>query len=106
MPAYDIYMLTDAVRAALAELGPAATDSGTAELALTYASQIDLGIVELDKAGPQLLAVLDALLMTPKARAAAMKGAKNERNASPLDELRARRAARQRDPSTVDTTAS
>jgi hypothetical protein len=46
--------------------------------------------------GPKLLATLDALGMTPKGRAAIIgKGAPTrEPAASPLDELRARRAAR------------
>lgn len=97
--------LTDAVKNALDELDPAKVDQATAELALTYASQIDLGIGELEKLGPQLLTILDAMLMTPKARAAIVKGAKDERQ-SPLDELRARRAARQRDAEAVDSAAS
>lgn len=77
-----------------------------AELAMTYARKIDAG-GDLEKLGPQLLAVLESLLLTPKARAAAMRGEKNDSPAkSPLDELRARRAARQRGTTDLDTAAS
>lgn len=96
--------LEAAVHAALGDVGDG--DRGAAQLALAYARQIDGG-GDLDKLGPQLLAVLDALLLTPKARAALVKGAKDERPPqSPLDELRKRRAARQRDTAPVDTPAS
>jgi hypothetical protein len=46
--------------------------------------------------GPKLLAALDALGLTPKARAAGGKGASGgqSRPADPLDELRAKRRAR------------
>lgn len=85
---------------------PIDADKGAAELARTYARAIDTG-GELEKVGPLLLAVLESMLLTPKARAAAMKGAKDDRPAaSPLDELRARRAARQRHAETGDTAAS
>ena len=59
------------------------------------------------RAGMNWQDIADALGLTPKARAAAMKGAKDDAvSKSPLDELRARRAARQRDPKAVDAPAS
>jgi hypothetical protein len=87
--------LETSVRAALAELELKPTDGGIAELAATYAREIDRG-AELDKVGPLLLAALDALLMTPKARAVATKGAPGVGSpaVNPLDELRARREQR------------
>ena len=91
--------------AALVARGQPDADQGTAALALTYARTIDSG-GDLDRLGPQLLTVLDALLLTPKARAAVMKGGKPDALKSPLDALRARRSARQRDAETVDPTAS
>jgi hypothetical protein len=55
--------------------------------------------------GPKLLAALEALQLTPRARAAAMKGgAAGEPAKSPLDELRARRA-RRHSAEAVDATA-
>lgn len=85
--------LADSVTAGLAELEPLdVRDQALADLAITYALAIDLGEAELTDAGPKLLAALTALQMTPAARAAATKGARP--TASPLDELRARRAAR------------
>src|SRR5688572_27006879 len=86
--------LETSIRQALAELDAQPVDAGAVELALTYARAIDLGD-ELAKLGPALLAVLDALGMTPKARAAVVKGgAGGTEHRSPLDELRARRNAR------------
>lgn len=99
--------LETSIRAALEKLPLEPQDAGTAELALTYAQAIDNGSAELEKAGPQLLAVLESLLMSPRARAAILKGGRNEPVArSPLDELRARRAARTSGTTSVDTAAS
>lgn len=56
--------------------------------------------------GPKLLAALDALMLTPRARAKVKAVTTNARPASPLDELRSRRAARQRHATTVDPTAT
>lgn len=97
--------LAVAVRRALTDLDPQARDQAAAELALAYARAADSG-GDLEKLGPLLLTVLEALHMTPRARAAVMKGTSNDSRKSPLDELRARRAARQRDPEAVDATAS
>lgn len=73
------------------------TDQAAAELALTYAREIDLG-GDLAKLGPALLACLSALLLTPAARAAAMKGGQgaDAKPGSRLDELRERRARKGR----------
>lgn len=102
-------LMVTAVRRALAELTIAPADKAAAELALTYARRIDgirddggeLVPGDLSKLGPPLLAVLEALGMTPRARAAQVKGAKDERQpepdrkpVNPLDELRQRREQR------------
>jgi hypothetical protein len=90
-------LLATAVRRALADLDLPATDRAAAELAMTYARAVDSD-GDLSKLGPPLLATLEALGMTPRARAAVKKVAEvttdAQRPASPLDELRARRAAR------------
>ena len=68
------------------------------ELALSYAFAIDEG-GDLQKLGPPLLGALEALHLSPRARAAAMKGAKTNAPVSsgnPLDELRDRRARKSR----------
>lgn len=87
--------LTDSVRMGLATLAPMDDrDRAVADLALGYAKQVDAGDVELLDAGPKLLAALAALLLTPAARAAAVKAAPTSTpKADPLDELHARRAA-------------
>ncbi|MBW0136852.1 terminase small subunit [Pseudonocardia abyssalis] len=83
----------------------AASDQAAVELAVSYARAIDEG-AELHKIGPLLLSALEALLLTPRARAAALKkGTDDKPAANPLDELRERRARRDGAPA-VDTTAS
>ncbi len=59
-----------AVRSALNAKPPAAADKATAELALTLAKAIDKDGVDYRTSGA-LLAALEALLMTPRALAAA-----------------------------------
>lgn len=94
--------LVDSVRAGLAELEPLdIRDRATADLALLYAARIDDTADWSDKQrdplaelGPKLLACLTALGMTPAARKAATT-TPQETKRSPLDELRAKRAARQ-----------
>jgi hypothetical protein len=94
--------LQDSVRAGLAQLEPIDDrDRATADLALAYAKGIDDASDWSDKQrdplaelGPKLLAALTALRMTPAARAAAVKADAAEPVRSPLDELRAKRAAR------------
>ena len=93
--------LQDSVRAGLAQLEPLDDrDRAVADLALAYAAAIDNPEDWQDRQrdplaelGAKLLAALTALQMTPAARKAAMKG-NAAPPASPLDELRARRAAR------------
>src|SRR5688500_1983988 len=98
--------LAESVRAAVDALELTPADQGAAALAIVYAAAVDAGAVELYKAGPQLLAVLESLLMTPRARAAAVKGAPGASPAaSPLDELRPRRAGRHGDAAAVDPAA-
>ena len=95
--------LYDSVRAGLAELEPLdARDRATADLALAYAQAVDDSADWQDRQrdplaelGPKLLAALTALQMTPAARKAAVSGGPEPvKPRSPLDELRARRAAR------------
>lgn len=88
-------MLADVVQKALDSLDVDDRDQGAAELALTYARDIDAG-GELTKLGPALLACLDALHMTPRARAAVRKAAEvtGAQPASPLDELQQQRRKR------------
>ncbi|WP_410669141.1 hypothetical protein [Amycolatopsis sp. cmx-4-68] len=102
--------MMDSVATALAQLPAEQRDSAARELAELYALQIDCDPDALETYGPKLLAVLDALGLTPKARAVATKGggadepAAGKRN--PADELRARRAARLAGAKAVDTATS
>jgi len=82
-------------------------DEAVAALALAYAAEIDAGEEGiLDKLGPKLLASLEALQMSPRARAIAKRGAAADAPArkSRMDELRERRA-RKNGTQAVDTTA-
>jgi hypothetical protein len=90
-------------------------DQAAVDLALTYATGIDghepceecgcQGCGDLTKLGPALLAVLESLLMSPRARAAAKKAViASEPAANQLDQLAARRAGRGR-PEAVDAAA-
>lgn len=90
-------MVTEVQRALDAAAGPDADrDAGTVELALAYAREIDADPDALLKMGPALLATLTALLLTPGARAAALRNGKQVAvpGRDPLDELRRRRAER------------
>jgi hypothetical protein len=94
--------LVESVRAGLAELEPIdVRDRAVADLALRYAEHIDDDADWADKLrdplaelGPKLLAALTALGMTPAARKGIVGDKPDAPKASPLDELRARRAAR------------
>jgi len=98
--------LATAVEQAISALDLSEADKAAAELATAYATRIDDG-ADLDKTGPLLFTVLEALLMTPRARAAVLKGGNRDGSTrNPLDELRERRAARQRDAAVVDTAAT
>jgi hypothetical protein len=69
-------------------------DAGAVQLAITYAQRID-AFEPMEKLGPALLQCLESLLMTPRARAAVVKGvADDAKPTSPLDELRRRREHR------------
>lgn len=91
---------TASVRNSIASAGAQITDMDAVgvNLALHYAAELDRG-GDLAKLGPALLTALVQLGLTPKARASAVgrdgkvdDGGSAAR--SPLDELRARRAAR------------
>lgn len=92
---------------ALATLDLGAGDAAAVALARLLADEIDSPEADVEKLSPRLLAVLDALGLTPKARAAlTKKGGSDDKPASdPLDELRQRRAARVDGTATVDATA-
>ncbi|KUL22349.1 hypothetical protein ADL15_48310 [Actinoplanes awajinensis subsp. mycoplanecinus] len=84
-----------AVRAALGAKPPADSDKATAELALVLARQVDECGVDYKTSGA-LLAALEALQMSPRARAAAPSRGGEKRDDKPaaaagLDELRNRR---------------
>jgi len=55
--------------------------------------------------GPKLLAALEALQLSPRARAAIVRAGERGHSTSPLDQLRARRAARLDDAAAVDAPA-
>jgi len=87
-------MLTQVVADALAAAPVEPRDAATAELARTYARAIDEG-ADLAKVGPALLAVLEALGMSPRARSAVKKAVTDDKSgANPLDQLAERRRAR------------
>lgn len=89
-------MVVEKLEAALKSAQIRPEDAATVELALTYARSLDDG-ADPARVGPPFLACLTALGMTPAARAAlAGKGAGDDKpTASPLDELRAKRKARE-----------
>lgn len=98
----------DAARAIAVELQAVPVDDDAdARLVERLAKRVDAGAVLADL-GPRLLAVLDALGATPRARAAAAPsaggGASPDNRTNPLDGLRAR-SARLRDAATVDAAA-
>ena len=105
--------LSDLVIASLEAAKPNACDAAAAELALTYARSIDghpsceacgcQGCGDLAKLGPALLAALEALGLTPRARKA-VKTDGQQPAANPLDELAAARSRLGR-PQAVDTAA-
>lgn len=72
-------------------------DKAVRALALMYAEAIDDEEIELKDGGPKLLQCLDALLLTPKSRRipSALKDSDDQpARSNPLDQLRAKRAAR------------
>lgn len=86
--------LAEVVQDVLDREPPEARDEAAAGLALTYAQAIDEG-GDLSKLGPPLLAALESLLLSPRARAAAKKAVTSDKPpANPLDQLAERRRAR------------
>lgn len=98
-------MLVTSVESAAEQGGIEPRDRAVLDLALAYAKAIDDGEADLAKVGPALLAALEALRLSPRARAAAMKGGTDDKAGSPLDQLAARRAGKGRTP-TVDAATS
>lgn len=96
--------ITLALERALESVDVTPADAATVALALVYANAIDTGAEDLSKLGPKLLAALESLLMTPKARTAILKGGEDEQPANPVDALRAKR--RERYATAMDATAS
>lgn|SRR3982750_2518329 len=87
-------MLVQVIRVSLDQTPLTEKDAGLSELALTYAQAIDDG-ADLSKLGPALLATLEALLMSPRARAAAKKAVTDDKPiANPIDQLANRRAGK------------
>lgn len=107
--------MADAVQAALTADPPAPADGATAALALLYARTIDDqgDAATVRDIGPKLLSALEAMQLSPRARALArihsLTGGKDltdgAKPAGRLDELRQRRA-RKRDPQAVDAPAT
>lgn len=91
-----LMLLLTAVRRSLKEIGTSLTpaDKAAAELAQHYAQMIDTSKgALLNDLGPKLLAALESLGMTPRARRALVKEASGG-PVSPLDQLRERRERR------------
>lgn len=89
-------LLADALDQALTEADHHNIDAATVQLARSYAEAIDDSTEELSKLGPRLLACLEALLLTPQARAKILSGQDDddEEPTNPIDELRDRRKRR------------
>lgn len=87
-------LIEPAVTNALQALQLDAEDEAAATLARQYAAAIDNAddpAATLEQLGPKLLAALEALGATPKARAQIMKGTPARGNDSRLAQLRAAR---------------
>lgn len=82
-------------------------DGAMVELARTLAAGIDAYPSDMAKLAPQLANVLDALLMSPRARASVTrKGVTPDGpHLDSVDELRQRRSARQHGTTAVDSAA-
>jgi hypothetical protein len=102
-----------ALDAALVTEPPAEVDQALVALAKAYADTVDVercsecgGHPDIAKIGPALLGALEALQMSPRARAMARKGIKTHGPASTsrLDELRDRRR-RKHDAPDLDAAA-
>jgi hypothetical protein len=87
-------LIAPAVHEAIGQLPLRPEDHAAATLAQRYAAAIDDADdpqATLDALGPKLLATLDALGATPKARAQIMKGVSSGENPGKLAALRAAR---------------
>lgn len=94
--------VVDALRLSLSDVVIDQRDQAAVELAYGLARALDAG-GDVEKLAPKLQALLESLLLTPRARAAVTKGAPSgEQLTSPIDELRRRRRAR--GATTVDPT--
>lgn len=84
------------------------TDKGVAALILNYAVEIDKDKDKLRTLGPLLLQAMEALQMSPRARATAVKGGVQveSKPASKTDELRKRREARKHNSEDIHTATS
>jgi hypothetical protein len=78
------------IRESVEESTAKCKDAAAVQLALKYADAIDAE-GDLAKLGPKLLAVLESLGLTPKGR---RKEEDSDSHNSPVDELKAKRAAR------------
>lgn len=87
--------LTDLLIESLAAVKPKKCDKAVAELALTYARGIEAG-GDLTRLGPALLATLEALHLSPRARGAGKGMTSEQPTVNPLDQLAERRAGRGR----------
>lgn len=86
--------MRESVAAAIAAAETDPRDQGAVDLALAYAADIDAGEGDLAKLGPALLAVLEALGLSPRARKAVKTS--EQPAANPLDQLAAVRARKSR----------
>jgi hypothetical protein len=90
--------ITDALRLSLSGVAIDDRDGAAVALAYAVAAELDDG-GDVEKLAPKLQAVLETLLLTPRARAAVTTGGTpGESITSPLDELRARRRRRSAPP--------
>ncbi|WP_106538008.1 terminase small subunit [Haloactinopolyspora alba] len=78
-------------------------DGAAVALARVYARQIDDDPSRVDKLGPQMLAVLTQLGMTPKARGGQAEPQAGGDRVDRVDELRDRRASRADRAAAVDS---
>lgn len=88
---------TEALEDALSVVDLKPADGAAVRLAYGYAGELDAG-ADAARIGPALLSCLTALQLTPAARTAATKGVPvaSDKPASRLDELRERRARKNR----------
>jgi hypothetical protein len=93
----------------LQEIQLADSDLPIAALIIKYATEIDEGnLATLARLGPSLLSCMESLQMSPRSRAQANKGAKNDQPipTSKLDELRIKREERKNRASDIHTATS